>query len=314
VHADDWEIAGCPVNGPAVAAEDRRVAVAWYTYAASTHRVRLAFSEDAGASFAAPIAVDAPRGTRAPMGRVSVVLDGDSAIVGWLASDREDASILLRRVGVDGTVGGELRIGGSTAGRDAGFPRVARLGDELVAIWTEPGETSRLRAVRLPLAAIPRAPADAATAEPAPAIAAGAPAPAIELPDLSGATRSLASLRGKVVLVNLWATWCEPCRHELPVLTTLHQRDAARGLAIVAINIDRKKTRDEIAAFAARQQLPFAVWLDPDDRASAALGATSYPVNILVDRDGTIVWRRDGAIRPDDGELRAALEAALTPR
>lgn len=315
VHRDGWQIAGCPVNGPALAARDRRVAIAWYTYADSTHRVRAAFSDDAGATFGSPVDVDAPRGSRAPLGRVSIALtdDGD-AIVGWLASEREDAAVLLRRVGRDGTLGVELRVGGNLAGRDAGFPRLARSGDALVVMWTESGEATRLRAVEVPLAAIAATggasggPAEAAVD---PMIAVGSPAPTIESVSLDGEPASLGALRGKVVLVNLWATWCEPCRHELPILADLYETETARGLAIVAINIDRKKTREEIATYIGKRKLPFTVWLDPEDRASAALGVSTYPFNVLLGRDGKVLWRRAGAIRPDDAELRTALDAAL---
>lgn len=315
VRADGWQIAGCPVNGPAVATNGRMVAVAWYTYANSSHRVQVAFSEDTGASFAEPIDVDLPRGARAPAGRVAIVLENETtAVVSWLASNREDAAILARRVGRDGRLGDELRIGGTTAGRDAGFPRLARHDDGMVAIWTEPGEPSKLRAVHVSFAALPAlgtGNTDGDRTRRPPAIAAGSPAPAIELVALDGTTGSLATLRGKVVLLNLWATWCEPCRHELPVLGGLHTREAERGLVVVGINVDRTKSREDIAKFVAGQKLPFPVWLDPEDRASTALGAVTYPVNVLIGRDGTILWRRDGAIRSDDPELSAALDAAL---
>ena len=201
----------------------------------------------------------------------------------------------------------------SLPGRDAGFPRIARTGTEIVVAWTEPGKPSRLRAARLRLAELRRA----GTAPPSStdgdngAVAVGSVAPDLRLTSLDGSAVSLASLRGKIVLVNLWATWCEPCRHELPVLAALHEREAADELAIVAINIDRARTSDEIADFVAKRKLPFAVWLDPDDRATAAFGASSFPINVLIDRDGVIRWRRDGAIRADDAELRTALDAAL---
>lgn len=315
VRDEGWQIAGCPVNGPALASAGKATAVAWYTYANSSHRVRVAFSGDGGASFAAPIDVDTPRGSRAPVGRVSVVLEDDAtAIVGWLASNRENAELLLRRVGRDGRLGTELRIVGTTAGRDAGFPRLARDGDGVVAIWTEPGEPSKLRAVRVPFSGLPALGSndtDLEAPQSAPTVDVGSPAPAIELSALDGSTGSLSQLRGKVVLVNLWAIWCEPCRHELPVLAGLHTREAERGLVVVGINVDQKKSRDDIAKFVARQKLPFPVWLDPEDRASTALGAATYPVNVLIGRGGAILWRRDGAIRADDPELRAALDAAL---
>lgn len=313
IHRDGWQIAGCPVNGPALAARDRRVAIAWYSYAESTHRVRAAFSDDGGASFGPPIEIDAPRAGRAPLGRVSIALaENGTAIVGWLASAREDAAVLVRRVARDGTVGAEVQVGANLAGRDAGFPRIALAGDALVVAWTEPGAASRLRAMEVPLAAIPLAAAGGEIEASAEAlIAAGSPAPPNEAVTLAGAPASIAALRGQVVLVNLWAIWCEPCRHELPVLAALHERDAARGLTVVAINIDRKRTPDEIADYVARRKLPFAVWLDPDDRAAAALGASTFPFNVLIGRDGKVAWSRAGAIRADDPELRAALDAAL---
>ncbi len=315
VNLDGWQIAGCPVNGPALAIDGQRVAVAWYTYADSTHRVRASFSDDGGGTFGAPIEIDGPRGSRAPLGRVSVAIAADgTAVVGWLASDREDAVILLRRVDAKGQVGPELQVGGNLAGRDAGFPRIAGAGDELVVMWPESGESPRLRAVEIPFTAVPLPgpsnPIDDGAAKDS-LITVGADAPAIDAVAVDGAPVSLTALRGKVVLVNLWATWCEPCRHELPVLTKLHESDEARGLAIVALNVDRKRTRDEIADYAKRRKLPFAVWLDPDDLASKALGASTYPVNVLVDRKGKVVWRRAGAIRAEDPELRAALDEAL---
>ena len=315
VSEDGWQIAGCPVNGPALAVDGRRAAVAWYTYAGSTHRVRVAFSDDGGDTFGAPIEVDGPRGSRSPLGRVSIVLlDDGTAIVGWLASDREDASVLVRRIGGDGRLGAELPLGANLAGRDAGFPRMAPTDGGVLVMWTESGASSRLRAVEVPVAAIPL-PGLAGPVASAPArdplIAVGSPAPPLEAVALDGAPASLPALRGQVVLLNLWATWCEPCRHELPVLAGLHESESSRGLAIVAINVDRKRTRDEIADYVTRRKLPFQVWLDPDDRASTALGASTFPINVLVGRDGTVVWRRAGAIRAEDPELRAALEAAL---
>ncbi len=313
VAVDGWRIAGCPVNGPAIDARDPMVAVAWYSYAGSVHRVRAAFSRDGGTTFGAPVEVDAPRGGRAPVGRVGIILDGDTAIVSWLASEREAGSILVRRVAADGAVGAELAVARSAAGRDAGFPRLARTGDAAVVAWTEPGEPSRVRAVRVRLVAIPAATAGAdAPVTVAPAVAAvGSVAPSPPVVTLEGAPIDLASLRGKVVLLNLWATWCEPCRHELPVLAGLHARDGGRGLVVVGLNVDRQRTPAEIADFVARRKLPFSIWRDAADGASAALGVSTYPANLVIGRDGVIRWRRDGAILADDPELRRALDEAL---
>jgi hypothetical protein len=156
VHSDGWKVAGCPVNGPSVAAKGHDVVVAWFTFADETARVRVAFSRDAGATFEPPIDVDVPRGTRAPVGRVDIVLDGNDAIASWLASNREAGQVLVRRIGRDRRMGPELEIARVAAGRDSGFPRLVRVADELLIMWTETTEPSRMRAQRVPIAAVLR--------------------------------------------------------------------------------------------------------------------------------------------------------------
>lgn len=148
VHGDGWRIAGCPVNGPAIAAHDGRFAVAWYTYANDIHRVRVAFSTDGAASFGKPLEVDGPRDRRAALGRVAVVLaDDGSAIVSWMASQRDDAVVLVRRISPAGELGAEVLVATTQAGRDAGFARMARVGGDLVLVWSDPRPDGRLRAV-----------------------------------------------------------------------------------------------------------------------------------------------------------------------
>ena len=313
VHRDGWKITGCPVNGPAVAARGRDVVVAWFTYADSIARIRVAFSRDAGASFAAPIDVDAPRGTRAPAGRVDVVLDGTQAIVSWLVSDREAGIVLLRRVSADGRLGPEYEVARTKAGRDSGFPRLTRAADDLVIMWTEPSEPSRLRAARLAVSAVPPATMQPPGASQKPATVAIGTAPEYSASTLTGAAVALRSLRGSPVLLNIWATWCEPCRHELPILDDVRARYEQRGLRVVAINVDREQPRDEIGAFIARRKLAFDIWVDPDDAASRVFSVATLPVTLLFDANGVLVWRRDGAIRDDDRELEDALARVLPP-
>ncbi|HEX8819681.1 MAG TPA: redoxin domain-containing protein [Archangium sp.] len=317
VHADGWRVPGCPVNGPAVAARGRRVAVAWYTYAGDRPSVRLAFSEDAGASFQPPLEVDAPKGGRVPLGRVDVVLgEKGDALVSWLAAERERATLLVRRVTAEGQLGAPVPVVETSAERQSGFPRMERLGDTLLFAWTETGRPTRVRAARLSLAEVPTAPsraeaeASASTAAPAP-LAAGQPAPEYTARTLEGQPASLAAERGQVVLVNLWATWCEPCRFELPELAALHERHAARGLRVVGVSVDARRTASEVRDFVARRKLPYTFWHDPEDRISGAFGVTTLPASFLVDRQGTIVWSHVGAVRAEDPDLLAALEAAL---
>ncbi len=142
VHADNWEINGCPVNGPSVAADGKRVAVAWYTGANDSPRVKAAFSNDAGATFGKAIEVDDGETS----GRVdALMLPDGSALVCWLAGTAEGGAIKVRRVRPDGSLGPAAVIAKTDISRSSGFPRMARLGDEVHFAWTEFGKPSYVR-------------------------------------------------------------------------------------------------------------------------------------------------------------------------
>lgn len=142
VHADNWEINGCPVNGPAIATSERNVAVAWFTGADSKPSVKVAFSSDAGATFGAPILVDDGE----TQGRVDVLLLPDnSALVCWLSGNADGGAIKVRRVTIDGSLGPPAVIAQTDISRSSGFPRMALLGNEVHFAWTEFGKPSRVR-------------------------------------------------------------------------------------------------------------------------------------------------------------------------
>jgi hypothetical protein len=142
VFADNWQINGCPVNGPSVAADGSKVAVAWFTSAANTPQVKIAFSPDAGATFGQPIQVDDGEN----VGRVDTLLLSDgSALVCWLSGNTEGGQIKVRRIQADGTVGPVSVIAQTDISRSSGFPRMARFGDEVLFAWTEFGKPSRVR-------------------------------------------------------------------------------------------------------------------------------------------------------------------------
>jgi hypothetical protein len=133
VFQDGWQLGGCPVNGPAVAAAGRRVAVAWFTGADKTSRVKVAFSNDAGETFGQPVAVDDGN----PAGRVDVLLlDDGSAMVCWLEKLPEGGAVRVRRVRPDGKLDEAVTVAPSGAARSNGFPQMARAGDTLVFAWT----------------------------------------------------------------------------------------------------------------------------------------------------------------------------------
>jgi hypothetical protein len=143
VHNDGWHIEACPVNGPAIVANGDTVAVAWYTGARDTAKVQVAFSTDAGASFGAPVRLDAGN----PAGRVAMTFDGrGSVIVAWVERlAGGDADVRARVVAPDGRATASVVVTRSSAARASGFPHLARVGDRLYASWTAPGDSARVR-------------------------------------------------------------------------------------------------------------------------------------------------------------------------
>lgn len=138
VSADGWKMPGCPVNGPAVAGDAARVAVAWFTAAGDVPQVRLAWSADSGASFAAPLRIDGGQ----PVGRVEVVVEGDSATVLWLEqSGATGAELRVRRAWADGSLGKPQVLATTAAARASGFPRAAQAGGATYLAWTDVAAT-----------------------------------------------------------------------------------------------------------------------------------------------------------------------------
>ena len=149
VADDRWEIAGCPVNGPAIAAQGPRLAAAWFTAADNEPRVRYAVSGDGG-TFGTPTVI----ASNDTLGRVDVVLLEDgSAVVSHLRSMGDGtAEVVLRRVAPDGTPGESLTAARTGAGRMSGFPQLARHGDWLVLAWVDTVDESRqVRSARVTL-------------------------------------------------------------------------------------------------------------------------------------------------------------------
>lgn len=141
LNVDGWEIQGCPVNGPAVSADGNRVAVAWFTAAKETPRVKVIFSNDAGATFGQPIQVD----EATPVGRVDVLLLKDgSALVSWLERTAKGGEVKIRRIRSDGSRGQAITVAESSAARVSGFPRMTRAGDEIIFAWTDPATPARI--------------------------------------------------------------------------------------------------------------------------------------------------------------------------
>ncbi len=147
----------------------------------------------------------------------------------------------------------------------------------------------------------------------------GDSAPDFELPALNGDRIHLRDLRGKVILLNFWATWCAPCRVEMPWLVELDRQYRSPGLAIVGLNLDDPMTsRDEIAGFAHERGVNYPVLLGKNDVADAYGGARFLPQTFFIGPDGRILHAMYGITtkKAIEAEIRKALggHAPATPR
>jgi hypothetical protein len=134
VHADNWEVDSCPVNGPAISASGARAAVAWFTMQDNVGHAYAAFSDDAGGRWSPPIRLD----EKQSVGYVDVeMLDDGSAVATWVEFADQRRRFRMRRVEPSGAASAPIDIAGASGGRLSGYPRVSRHGDELVFAWTE---------------------------------------------------------------------------------------------------------------------------------------------------------------------------------
>jgi len=140
VSSDEWEIPGCPVNGPAIATNSKYLAIAWFTGAKGIPKVKVIFSEDGGDSFSNPVQVDLGN----PLGRVDIAIIDNFAIVTWMEEKENIASIYARRITKDGLLDKPVLVYETDNSRASGFPRMISDGRELVFAWTQPGEHSKI--------------------------------------------------------------------------------------------------------------------------------------------------------------------------
>lgn len=143
--------------------------------------------------------------------------------------------------------------------------------------------------------------------------AVGDPVPAYTATTLQGEPVSLEAMTGQPVLLNLWATWCHPCREEMPDLQRLHQTYGPRGLRVIGVSIDAPGAAGDIPAFLREFGVGYPIWLDPDDRASSLFGVPGIPATFLIGADGTLLWKHLGPVESTDPGLQRGIEAALSP-
>jgi len=133
----------------------------------------------------------------------------------------------------------------------------------------------------------------------------GEPAPAVALPDLAGHEVTLAALRGRAVALNFWATWCPPCKEELPALAEAWR--GARGSCVEFVGVTEESSREDALAEVARHELPYPVLLDADGAVARAYGVTGLPRTYLIDAEGNLRKVFSGRI------TRAQIEKAMAP-
>lgn len=143
-----------------------------------------------------------------------------------------------------------------------------------------------------------------------PSMLAGAPAQSFPATRLDGKPGSLEDYRGKVVLLNLWASWCVPCRQEMPDLERLYAGDVRRGL--VVLGVDQGESAEAAGTFVRSHGVTFPILLDQEQRYGRAYAAIGLPTTLVINRAGHIVRGVDGALT--FGQMREAVEPLLRAR
>jgi len=144
----------------------------------------------------------------------------------------------------------------------------------------------------------------------------GGRAPAYAAVSLDGDTVRLEDLRGRVVLLNVWATWCKPCVKEMPALQRLHQRLHPEGLSVVAVSVDNAALMlgdadGDVRGFVEEYGITFTILLDPESRVESTFRVTGLPMTFVIDREGVLREKVLGAREWDDTGSVASLRTLL---
>lgn len=141
----------------------------------------------------------------------------------------------------------------------------------------------------------------------------GDPMPPYSATFIDGKPFNVASEKGNVVFLNVWATWCGPCRFETPELQALQNQYAASGLKVIGVSVDEGDSA-AVKTFVTEQKITYPIAVDPEGRIANLVQTTVLPTSLLIDRNGKIVWRQIGAIMPNDAKLKAAIEKAVAEK
>jgi cytochrome c-type biogenesis protein len=118
-------------------------------------------------------------------------------------------------------------------------------------------------------------------------------------------------MKGEVVLLNVWATWCIPCRREIPELQALHQELEGRGLKVWGVSVDAGEADADVNGFISDFKMTYTVLRDPAERVLSVFRVQGVPASYLIDRDGVVRWRTIGPFKAHDPQLQEALRVTL---
>ena len=128
------------------------------------------------------------------------------------------------------------------------------------------------------------------------------PAPNFTLKSLSGKNLKLSEMRGNVVLINFWASWCGPCRQEMPLLNSLHKKYEPLGFTVLGVNVEENS--DEARGFLGHTPVDFPVVLDNQNKVSKLYDVVAMPTTVMVDRDGNVRYLHKGYKPGDEAKYR----------
>ncbi len=291
LNEDGWYLPGCPVNGPQVAAEGNRVAVAWFTGSGDTPRAYVTFSDDSGASFGEPVRVDDGN----PVGRVDIEWLGDDGLVSWVERlVGRDGEVRTKKVASTGDVGTSLVVAKTGSGRASGFPRITRFGDEVFISWTESYQRNGPSQVR-----VARITNEVALLD--------EPARSFVAVGIDGNDYRLEDLSGKVVLLNFWGIWCARCRDEIPRLVELDRK--RRGAGLVVLGADYGDDPKDLPAFIEEIGMSYPALID--DGLADEYEVLIYPTSVVIDRNGRVRYRVEGFTEESFRALEGVVERLL---
>ncbi len=138
--------------------------------------------------------------------------------------------------------------------------------------------------------------------------------PAYSAKYLDGKPFDVTAEKGSVVLLNVWATWCGPCRFEIPELQALHDKYAAQGFKVIGVSVDETGA-DAVKQFVTENKITYPIALDAEGHVANVLRTTVLPTSVIIGRDGRIVWRKIGAVLPNEtSSLDAVVQRAVSKK